>query len=75
MAGAIDIMVISQPDGSLRSSPFYGIHLLLLVFLHALYQCIHSRLMLLPVSLQALYQCTHSKRMFDVQCALESTLA
>lgn len=24
MAGAIDIMVVSQPDGSLRSSPFYG---------------------------------------------------
>lgn len=26
MAGAIDIMVVSQPDGSLRSSPFYGSH-------------------------------------------------
>ena len=24
MAGAIDIMVVSQPDGSLKSSPFYG---------------------------------------------------
>ena len=24
MAGAIDIMVVKQPDGSLKSSPFYG---------------------------------------------------
>lgn len=24
MAGAIDILVVEQPDGSLKSSPFYG---------------------------------------------------
>jgi hypothetical protein len=24
MAGAIDIMVVEQPDGSLKCSPFYG---------------------------------------------------
>lgn len=24
MAGAIDIMVVQQPDGSLKCSPFYG---------------------------------------------------
>ncbi len=24
MAGAIDIMVVEQPDGTLKSSPFYG---------------------------------------------------
>jgi len=24
MAGAIDIMVVEQPDGTLRCSPFYG---------------------------------------------------
>ena len=42
MAGAIDIMVVSQPDGSLRSSPFYGTHLLCS---HTLYECIHSYLM------------------------------
>lgn len=24
MAGAIDVVVVRQPDGSLRSSPFYG---------------------------------------------------
>ncbi len=24
MAGAIDVMVVEQPDGSLRCSPFYG---------------------------------------------------
>ena len=24
LAGAIDIVVVEQPDGSLRSSPFYG---------------------------------------------------
>jgi phosphatidate phosphatase PAH1 len=29
MAGAIDIMVVQQPDGSLKCSPFYGRMLLL----------------------------------------------
>jgi phosphatidate phosphatase PAH1 len=24
MAGAIDVIVVRQPDGSLKSSPFYG---------------------------------------------------
>ena len=43
MAGAIDIMVVSQPDGSLRSSPFYGIHLLRPVALYALYRYVHSK--------------------------------
>ena len=27
LAGAIDIVVVHQPDGSLKSSPFYGAHL------------------------------------------------
>ena len=49
MAGAIDIMVVSQPDGTLRSSPFYGTHLLLPVSLYALHQCVYSKLMFLDV--------------------------
>lgn len=33
MAGAIDIMVVQQPDGTLKCSPFYGENLQLLVML------------------------------------------
>jgi len=25
LAGAIDIVIVEQPDGSLKSSPFYGV--------------------------------------------------
>lgn len=49
MAGAIDIMVVSQPDGSLRSSPFYGTHLLLPVSLHAPYQYVQSKLIFIDL--------------------------
>ena len=27
MAGAIDVIVVRQPDGTLKSSPFYGVWL------------------------------------------------
>lgn len=38
MAGAIDILVVEQPDGSLKSSPFYGnIQIMMLCMLRSIH--------------------------------------
>jgi hypothetical protein len=71
MAGAIDIMVVQQPDGTLKCSPFYGEHTrpsICTLILHALstqqvcLACIqpprHPHLLSTPLNISA-HSCMH----------------
>jgi hypothetical protein len=74
MAGAIDIMVVQQPDGSLKCSPFYGEAPALLLRLLAITRC-DADMPLLPTAAGVLPLCRCHARLSSsaYACAVSST--